>query len=235
LVVAAIVMLAAVACSPGHNDGLRRSRTYTNSFIRCIPASPASPVSGGTAQSTDPAGDEAAKTANLTSEELNAVVKQLGDINGVELKLTVDDSERQAAVKALEMDPLEGQLRQVTFFDTMDLALSRAGVVARLRRVQGKPASSTIKLRPLKPSQITPQLRAVPSLSIELDVMNDRYICSASLEREEVDDKLAKAVVAQKQPIRELFSEQQRAFYKEHMPQGPDLDSLSWGQSTCSC
>src|SRR4051812_46047499 len=49
------------------------------------------------------------------------------------------------------MDPLEGQIRQVYFFDTPDLALFQQGVVARARRVQKKGDDSVVKLRPIVP------------------------------------------------------------------------------------
>ena len=76
----------------------------------------------------------------------------LGLIKGadsVELKLTVPELDQRSAVEALEMDPLEGQIRQVYFFDTPDLALFEKGVVARARRVQKKGDDSVVKLRPI--------------------------------------------------------------------------------------
>jgi hypothetical protein len=49
---------------------------------------------------------------------------------------------------ALGVDPLEGQIRQVFFFDTPELALNAAGVVVRARRRQGEEADTVVKLRP---------------------------------------------------------------------------------------
>ena len=49
----------------------------------------------------------------------------------MELKLTVPDGDQRSAVRALEMDPLEAELRQVFFFDTPDLALNQHGVIVR--------------------------------------------------------------------------------------------------------
>ena len=45
------------------------------------------------------------------------------------------------------------------FFDTPDLALNAAGVVARARRVQGKEHDSVIKLRPVTPDTLPAGLR----------------------------------------------------------------------------
>ena len=44
-----------------------------------------------------------------------------------------------ARPSALGLDPLEAQIRQVFFFDTPDLDLNAVGVVARARRIQGRP------------------------------------------------------------------------------------------------
>ena len=57
------------------------------------------------------------------------------------------------------MDPLEAQIRQVFFFDTPDLALDKAGVVVRARRIQGKGDDSVVKLRPVVPAELPAELR----------------------------------------------------------------------------
>jgi hypothetical protein len=61
--------------------------------------------------------------------------------DSVELKLTVPDSAHRSTVAALDMDPLDGQIRLVFFFDTPDLRLNQCGVVVRGRRVQGRGAA----------------------------------------------------------------------------------------------
>jgi len=162
----------------------------------------------------------------LTKQELQDILTGFGGLDGVELKMTIDDSDRQSVVKALDMDPLEGQLRQVIFFDTNDLALNRAGVVLRARRIQGEKGDTVIKLRPVSPSQVSPKLRSMPAFKVELDVMPERYVCSGSFEREDIDDKDLKAVLAKSKPIQDLFTPEQRAFYSEHAPKGVSLDSL---------
>ncbi len=52
------------------------------------------------------------------------------------------------------MDPLDAQVRQIVFFDTLDLDLDNAGVVVRARRVQGKGDDSVVKLRPVVPDDL---------------------------------------------------------------------------------
>ena len=47
------------------------------------------------------------------------------DADSVELKLTIPESDQRSTIAALEIDPLDSQIRQVFFFDTPDLALTR--------------------------------------------------------------------------------------------------------------
>ena len=61
-----------------------------------------------------------------------------------------------STIAALGLDPLGAQIRLVSFFDTPDLALSRAGVVVRARRVQGRGDDSVVKLRPVEPHELPP-------------------------------------------------------------------------------
>jgi hypothetical protein len=72
----------------------------------------------------------------LADDELAELLSLVGQADSVELKLTVPESAQRSAVGALGMDPIEAQIRQVFFFDTPDLALDRAGIVVRARRVQ---------------------------------------------------------------------------------------------------
>src|SRR5688572_5989301 len=90
----------------------------------------------------------------LIDERLEGLLALMEGADSAELKLTVPDAGRRSAVAALEMDPLEAQIRQVAFFDTPDLALDRAGVVVRARRVQGRDDDTVVKLRPVVPGDL---------------------------------------------------------------------------------
>ena len=90
----------------------------------------------------------------LSDEDLARVLELAKQSDSVELKLTVPASDQRRAVAALELDPLEAQIRQVFFFDTPDLALNAAGVVVRARRIQGKGGDSVVKLRPVVPDEL---------------------------------------------------------------------------------
>ena len=87
----------------------------------------------------------------LTDEDSRTSFALTRGADSVELKLTVQLTDRSRAGAALGVDPLDGQIRQVYFFDTPDLKLNQRGLVVRARRVQGKGDDSVVKLRPLDP------------------------------------------------------------------------------------
>ena len=65
-------------------------------------------------------------TPTLSNEQLSEVLRLIKGADSVELKLSVPDADQRSAVAALDMDPLDAQIRQVVFFDTPDLPLERA-------------------------------------------------------------------------------------------------------------
>jgi hypothetical protein len=166
-----------------------------------------------------------AKTKQLIGDDLANMLELAKDSDSVELKLTVPESSQRSTVAALKLDPLEAQIRQVFFFDTPDLALNEAGVVARARRVQGKGDDSVVKLRPVVPSQLPAKLRASPNLVVEVDAMPGGYVCSGSLKAKRTPSPVW-SVIHGGQPLRKLFTNEQRAFFATHAPEGVELDSL---------
>jgi hypothetical protein len=161
----------------------------------------------------------------LSDDDLHEVVGLLPDLDSVELKLTVRESEQRSALEILGMDPLEAEIRQVYFFDSPGLELFRQGVVVRARRMQRKGGDSVIKLRPVVPAELSEQVRSSPGMLVELDAMPGGYVCSAGLKRS-LDRTDVKQAVRGERPLRKLFSKQQRAFFTAHAPDGVELDSL---------
>ncbi len=166
-----------------------------------------------------------AKEKALVSAELLELMELVRDADSVELKLTIPESEQRSTIAALEIDPLDSQIRQVFFFDTPDLALNKAGVVVRARRVQGKSDDSVVKLRPVVPNEMPAELRASPGFGVEVDAMPGGYVCSASLKSKPTPQPVW-AAVHEGVPIRKVFTKEQRAFYKQHAPDGVELDAL---------
>jgi hypothetical protein len=162
----------------------------------------------------------------LSDEDLQRMLTLLKGADSAELKLTVPDTTVRSTVTALGMDPLEGQIRQVYFFDTPDLALNQHGVVVRARRVQQREDDSVIKLRPVVPDDLPAGLRQSKNLVVEVDAMPGGYVCSASLKGTPTGGGV-KAVAAGDRAISKLFSKEQRAFYADHAPEGVGLDDLA--------
>jgi hypothetical protein len=166
------------------------------------------------------------RARRLSDEDLQRLLGLLKGADSTELKLTVPDSEQRSTVTALGMDPLEGQIRQVYFFDTPELTLNKAGVVVRARRVQQRGDDSVVKLRPVHPEELPESLRRSKNLVVEVDAMPGGYVCSASM-KGALGPTDVKQVVAGERAIRKLFSKEQRAFYSTHAPDGISLDDLS--------
>ncbi|MCU0939677.1 MAG: hypothetical protein MUC86_11155 [Burkholderiaceae bacterium] len=167
----------------------------------------------------------AAEAKPLTGEDLGRIMQLSKSATSVELKLSVPLPAQRATLKSIGLDPVEAQPRQAFFFDTPDLALDRAGVVVRARRIQGGRADTVIKLRPVDPSTIDPELRRSGAFKTEIDVMPGGFVCSASLKgnctgREVLD------VSNGDLPLSKIFSKEQRAFFTERAPASVTLDQL---------
>jgi hypothetical protein len=162
----------------------------------------------------------------LSDDDLQQMLKLMSGADSVELKLTIPDANRRSAVASLAMDPLDAQIRQAFFFDTPDLALNKAGVVVRARRVQGRDADSVVKLRPVNPADLPSDLRKSPNVVVEVDAMPGGYVCSASFKGSLANDHVRETALG-KRPVHKLFSKEQRAFYAAHAPDGLEFEELS--------
>jgi len=163
---------------------------------------------------------------SLSAEQVTEMLALLKGADTVELKLSVPESGQRSAVRALQMDPLEAQIRQVVFLDTPDLLLNRHGLVVRARRIQGRPGDSVVKLRPVVPETLSAALRAMPGFGVEVDAMPGGFVCSARLKAPQ-EGALVKTVLDGEQPIRKIFTKEQRAFFSAHAPDGVGLDDLA--------
>jgi hypothetical protein len=169
--------------------------------------------------------DALASGPRLTDAQLGEMMRLIAGADSVELKATVSAYQHRATIQGLPMDPVEAQPRQVFFFDTPDLALNRAGVVVRARRRQGGAGDTVIKLRPVVPADLSASLRKQADFNVEVDALPGGFVCSASF-KGRTDGAEIRQAVAGKMPLRRLFSKTQRAFYRDHAPDGVDFDSL---------
>ena len=177
----------------------------------------ASPVASPVVPSAD--------APRLTDAQLGNLMRLIKGADSVELKVSVSAGQHRATIQGLPMDPVEAQPRQVFFFDTPDLTLNNAGLVVRARRIQGGRGDTVIKLRPVEPDQLPADIRKQADFNVEVDALPGGFVCSASYKGRSTGQDVREAVRG-KMPIRRLFSKTQRAFFKEHAPEGLDLDSL---------
>jgi hypothetical protein len=170
--------------------------------------------------------ESTAEAPRLDDAQLADVLRLIARADSVELKLTISETDRNATAAALDIDPLDAQIRQVVFFDTPDLTLDRAGLVVRARRVQNRGDDSTVKLRPVDPDGLSKKDRRSPNLVVEVDAMPGGYVCSASMKNARTNAAV-RDVIGGTQPVRKLFSKEQRAFFEAHAPEGIALDDLT--------
>ncbi len=162
----------------------------------------------------------------LIDDRLAEMLALIDKADTVELKLTVPETNQRSAVRALGMDPLEAQIRQVFFFDTPDLTLDKAGIVVRARRVQGRGDDTVVKLRPVVPGELPSGIRDSPSFGGEVDAMPGGFVCSGSMKAALGTTDGVKAVAAGERSLRKILTKEQRALFKAYAPEGITLDDL---------
>ncbi len=166
------------------------------------------------------------KPVPITAEQRAEMVALVKQAKTVEIKVTIPEDSYRFTARALGLDPLDAQIRQVVFFDTPDLDLNKVGVVVRARRGQGDPDDSVVKLRPVVPADLPPKLVAMSNFGVEVDAMPGGFVCSASYKAELTKNHVRAAMLGERK-ISKLFSPGQRAFYETHAPKGLGLDQLS--------
>ena len=86
----------------------------------------------GPANSIDQRGstnDDESDTASGRRRPAN-LLNLVRDSDSIELKLTVPEFAYRSTAAASGVDPLDAEIRQVFFFDTPELTLNKAGLVA---------------------------------------------------------------------------------------------------------
>jgi hypothetical protein len=165
-------------------------------------------------------------TKSLDDTQLSELLTEMARSDTVELKLTVADSGYRSAVDALDLDPLQAQMRQVIFFDTPSLDLYTRGVVVRSRRIQGGAGDTVVKLRPLPKGLNLGKDRRPKGLTVEVDAMPGGFICSGSIKGPTTAEDV-RAVAVGRAKIGRLFSKTQKTFFAQHAPSGLRLKDLS--------
>jgi hypothetical protein len=162
--------------------------------------------------------------ATLSRDQLVDMMAEMADVQSVELKMNVAADQRMA-LSGLDFDPLAGRIRQVFFFDTPDLTLFRHGLVVRARRTQKRDDDTVVKIRPVTPSDLPPDIRSSKDLKIEMDMTRGAYVVSASLKGQRSAGAVQMALRGERELAR-LFTKQQRAFFADHVPHGVGWSDL---------
>jgi hypothetical protein len=165
------------------------------------------------------------RLTELSGEELAELLGLIESSDSVELKVTLPESEHRSAVRALGLDPLEAQIRQIYFFDTPDLRLQQSGLAVRARRIQGRSGDSVVKLRPIVPNDLPEDVRRSAAMNVEVDAMPGGYVCSASMKGKVPNEDVVEAIRGDR-PLRKVFSKEQRSFFAANAPEGLALDEL---------
>ena len=163
----------------------------------------------------------------LSDEELVRLLDTLKGADSVELKLTVPESHQRSTVAALELDPLEAQIRQVFFFDTPELALEEQGVVVRARRIQGKGGDSIVKLRPVVPTELPEELRRSGAFRVEVDALPGGFVCSGTLKGSPAAADVLRAAQAGSCRCGSCSRRSSDSSTPQHAPEGIALDDLA--------
>ncbi|MBV1850544.1 CYTH domain-containing protein [Catellatospora tritici] len=144
----------------------------------------------------------------------------------VELKAVLTEAEGRRATASLGFDLGAGLSRQVYYLDTPCLELEAAGVIVRVRRSGDARADVTMRLRPSDPAALDPGLRRHKGFTVELDMIGDGFVCTASL-KTKPDTTMVAEVLAGRTPPSTLFSPRQRRLFQTYAPPGVTLDGLA--------
>jgi hypothetical protein len=162
---------------------------------------------------------------HMTDEQLQQLTTLIKGADSVELKVTVPEASQRSSTVALDVDPLDAELRQVFFFDTPTLELEKSGLVVRARRSQRKGDDTVVKLRPVVPDELPKSLRRLPTFGVEVDASPEGFVCSGSLKGVPKPGAV-RATMSGDRRLRKLFSKEQQALFADNAPDGVTLDEL---------
>jgi hypothetical protein len=160
------------------------------------------------------------KTGSVARDQTNRHLASPITINGTIVEPQIDEVLNRYGL-TLDSDASH----HIYFFDTPDLALLKAGVIARARRISGDDHDSTITFHPVVADEVPAMWRECDGYHLETDLSEAGGITSASL-TVPVSKGLIKQVVAGTKGIAKLFSKEQEAFLNAVAGQTIDYESL---------
>lgn len=154
------------------------------------------------------------------------VTSKFDGVDAIEIKATIPDPQIDSALDHFKLSIDNDEERSIYFFDTPDLDLFKAGMIARARRIVGEPGDSTVKFRPVLPADVPQDWRKYEGFKLEADASEGGVVKSASLTMP-LDNGLIMQVVAGEKRIAKLFSREQEDFLAVIGRQHIDYDALS--------
>jgi hypothetical protein len=139
------------------------------------------------------------------------VAMAIAGADDIEIKATVPHHQIKQALKRFGLTESNDEERYIYFFDTPKLDLLSAGIITRARRVVGDAHDSTVKFRPVKPSDVGPKWRRYPDFKIEADASETSLVKSASFSMPVAKGHI-KRVAGGKKPIGAIFTPDQEKF-----------------------
>jgi hypothetical protein len=153
------------------------------------------------------------------------VGRQVAGVDAIEVKATVADGQIDLALDRYGLTIDNDEERYIYFFDTPEQELLASGVIVRARRTVGGQHDSTVKFRPVSPSEVAKEWAKLAGFKLEADASEKAVVRSASL-TVPVDKGLIKRVVAGKKSIGGLFGKDQLRFLETIGKRTVDFDRL---------
>ncbi len=153
------------------------------------------------------------------------VANQVVGVEAIEIKVTIPDAQIDPALSRYGLTVDNDEERYIYFFDTPGLALFKAGMIARARRIVGDAHDSTVKFRPVIPAEVPASWQEYEGFKLEADASETGMVKSASLTMP-VAKGLIKQVVAGDKAIAKLFTKEQEEFLATIGQQHIDYGSL---------
>jgi hypothetical protein len=140
----------------------------------------------------------------------------------VELKFVVKPSEIPDALRVFTQGK-QGEVRDVYFLETEDMALSRESIILRLREELGKRDDSTVKIRGRGAWELPDaEFPLVKNEKEESKLEKDKVIGGEEARSFSITVKQSKGEIADlrkgKRKLKELFSDKQERFIRKYVP-----------------
>lgn len=161
----------------------------------------------------------------LPDADLARLLTLIGQVDRIELKLTVPADRQHAIGNSLKLRFPRHPTHLVYYLDGPDRPLLQQGIILRVRRGADRWTDSVVKLRPVEPRTLPAALRERKDFTVEVDGMPGHYVCSGALKiRLAVRD--VQRALDRRQPLRTLFSAPQRRLLAARTRRAVDIDSL---------